>query len=138
MGTRGPIPKRSDERIRRNEDEGPVEILSVQGDVDIPDLNMPEAHPLVVDWYDSLKDSAQSKYYEPSDWQTARIVAHFLDSEVKSFKANGQMVATLHSFMTDLLVSEGARRRVRLEIERNVAEAKIIDLSDRFKELLAQ
>jgi hypothetical protein len=138
MGTRGPIPKRSEERIRRNEDEGPIETLQVQGEVDIPDLNIPEAHPLVVDWYNSLKESAQNKYYEPSDWQTARIVAHFLDRELKSFKPNGQMVATLHSYMTDLLVSEGARRRVRLEIERNVAEAKVIDLSDRFKELLAQ
>lgn len=139
MGTRGPVPKRAEDRIRRNVDEaGPVETLRVQGEIDVPDLNMPDAHPLVVDWYDSLKESAQSRYYEPSDWQTARIVAHFLDHEVKSSRSNGQMVATLHSFMTDLMVSEGARRRVRLEIERNVTEAKVIDLSDRFKELLAR
>lgn len=138
MGVRGPIPKRSEERIRRNEDEGPVETLKIQGEVDVPDIDIPDVHPLVADWYESLKDSAQSKYYEPSDWQTARIVAYFLDHEVKSSRHNGQMLATLHSFMTDLLVSEGARRRVRLEIERNVAEAQVIDLSDRFKELLAQ
>lgn len=138
MGTRGPIPKRSEERVRRNEDEGPIETLHVQGEVEIPDLMVENPHPIVVAWYESLKDSAQNRYYEPSDWATANIVAHFLNGELKAYKPNGQMVATLHSYMTDLLTSEGARRRVRLEIERNVAEAKVLDLAAVLKDRLAQ
>lgn len=132
----GPIPKRSDERIRRNIPDVPIEKLDIQGEVAIPDLGMDDPHPMIVDFYESLKDSAQSRYYEPSDWQFARITCYFLDEQLKSFKPSGQMLATLSSMLTELLVSEGARRRMRLEIERSVGEAKVLDVADRFKALL--
>ncbi|MDK6494390.1 hypothetical protein QP172_11830 [Corynebacterium coyleae] len=36
--------------------------------------------------------------------------------------------------MSDLLVSEGSRRRLRMEIERNQSSADIVDISALFRE----
>lgn len=136
--TRGPVPKRSDQRVRRNKDEVDLDTVEMIGPVEIPELDLEDPHPLIVDFYESLKDSGQSKYYEPSDWAHARIVCHFLDRQVKSGKPSGQMLAVLHSMMTDLLVSEGARRRVRLEIEREQQKAQIFDAAELFRDAMSK
>jgi hypothetical protein len=138
MGTRGPVPKRSDQRVRRNQDEGPVETIEAIGPVDIPDLGFPDPHPLVWDLYRSLSDSAQSQYYEPSDWQFARFALHFADKLLKSPKPSAQMLASVSQMLTDLLVSEGSRRRVRLEVERNQSEADVIDVAAMFRQKMAE
>ena len=132
----GPVPKRSEERIRRNADVIETDTVEMIGEVEIPELGIPDAHPLISDLYASLADSGQAKYYEPSDWEFARILCHFLDKQVKSSKPSGQLLAVLHSMMTDLLIAEGARRRVRLEIEREQQKAQIYDVADRFREML--
>ena len=132
----GPVPKRSEERIRRNKDEVEIDTIEMIGSVDVPELSLEDPHPLIADFYESLKDSGQSKFYEPSDWQQARIVCHFLDRLVKSSKPSGQMLAVIHSMLTDLLVSEGARRRVRLEIEREAAKSTVIDAAKLFREAM--
>ncbi|ONI88222.1 hypothetical protein ALI144C_07155 [Actinosynnema sp. ALI-1.44] len=51
------------------------------GPVDVPELGLDEPHPLIVDFYESLKHSAQSQFYEPSDWQFARFTLHFADQD---------------------------------------------------------
>ncbi|AEV52145.1 hypothetical protein [Rhodococcus phage RGL3] len=134
MGSRGPVPKRSEERIRRNQDEGPVEKVEALGTVEVPPLGLTDPHPMIVDLYESLADSAQAKFYEPSDWQYARFTLHFADQQVKSSKPSAQMLMAVQSALTDLLVSEGARRRVRLEIERSAAEGQVLDIASMFRE----
>ena len=138
MGERGPVPKRSDERIRRNKDEVPIEKVSVIGPVATPELGFKDPHQLVTDLYNSLSQSAQSQFYEPSDWQYARTAFHFLDGLLKSGRPSGQMLATVNSMLTDLLLSEGSRRRVRLEVERNQTGGDVIDVAAMFRERLAQ
>lgn len=134
----GPVPKRSDQRVRRNKDVVDVDTIEVIGEVEIPDLGLADPHPLVVDLYESLKDSGQARYYEPSDWEYARLTCHFLDQQVKAARPSGQLLAVLHSMMTDLLISEGARRRVRLEIEREQAKAQVVDISSMLRENMAR
>lgn len=113
----------------------PIEKIEVIGPVEIPDLGFPNPHPLVVDLYTSLSESAQSQFYEPSDWQFARVALHFADKLLKSPKPSGQMLATVNQMLTDLLVSEGSRRRVRLEVERNPgSEDNVIDVAAMFRE----
>lgn len=138
MGTFGPIPKRSDERVRRNKEEVPIDKVTAIGPVDIPELGIPKPHPLVVDLYESMKTSAQSKYYEPSDWATARITFHFLNKLLRSTKPSAQMLASVSSMMTTLLLTEGDRRRVRIEVERNpdAPEGKVLQVADLFRERL--
>lgn len=122
MGTRGPVPKRSDRRIRRNKDGGEVERIEVSGGpVDPPPLGF-VTHPVAEAWYESLAESGQARYFEPSDWQAARVVAHEVGRMLNAGKASGQMLAAVWSAMGDLLTTEAARRRVRMEIERGKAE----------------
>lgn len=140
MGERGPVPKRSDQRIRRNQEEGPIDTLTAIGPVDVPELGLSNPHPITVEMYDSLKDSAQSQYYEKSDWLLAKATLHFLDEQLKSDKPSAMMVTVIFSTLTsDLLVSEGARRRARLEIERNkgpAGGAKVVSMADHYKQQL--
>lgn len=138
MGTRGPVPKRSDERIRRNKDEVPIEKVEAIGPVEIPELGFDNPHPVVVDLYRSLSESAQSQFYEPSDWQYARFALHFANRLLTSPKPSGQMLASVNAMLTDLLVSEGSRRRVRLEVERNQAEGDVIDIAAHFRQAMQQ
>ncbi|GAA1940357.1 hypothetical protein [Amycolatopsis minnesotensis] len=138
MGTRGPVPKRADQRVRRNKDEQPVETIAAAGAVEVPDLGFPDPHPMIVDFYESLTNSAQAQFYEPSDWQFARFTLHFADRLVKSGKPSSQMLTAVNSALSDLLVSEGARRRVRLEVEREQAKGQLIDVAALFRERMAQ
>jgi hypothetical protein len=141
VGTRGPVGKRSEERIRRNKDEGgDVEKIVAIGTVEVPELDMPDAEQLTQDLYRSLTESAQARFFEPSDWQTARFALHFVDRLLKSDKPNGQVLATVYSMFGDLLMTEGSRRRLRLEIERKTGEetGEVIDVVDRFKAMLQQ
>lgn len=132
----GPVPKRSEERIRRNKPEMEITRIEAQGEVVQPELNLPDPHPIVLDLWQSMGESAQSKYYEPSDWAFARYVLHFADGLLKSSKPSAQMFQGVSSAMTDLLLSEGARRRVRMEIERNKSNAVVIDVSEEIKKRL--
>ncbi|GAB4584419.1 hypothetical protein Ntsu_22510 [Nocardia sp. IFM 10818] len=138
MGSRGPVPKRSDQRVRRNKDEVPVESVSALGTVKIPELGFDDPHPLIVDLFRSLSSSAQSKYYEPSDWQFARFTLHFANQLLKSGRPSAQLLAAVNQALTDLLVTEGSRRRVRLEIERNQSDGAVIDIADLFRQKLAE
>lgn len=138
MGTRGPIPHRSDQRVRRNQDEGPIEKISTIGPVRVPELGIAYPHQLVSDMYESLKDSAQSRYYEPSDWQYARLCMYLLNDMLSKERISSVMVASVNQMLTALLMTEGDRRRVRLEVERNqnAGGAKVLDIADLFKQQL--
>lgn len=138
MGVRGPVPKRSEERIRRNKLEVPIDKVSALGNVEVPELDFDDPHPLVTDLYRSMRDSAQSKYFEPSDWQYAKFTLHFADKLLKSSRPSSQLLAAVNSMLTDLLVSEGSRRRVRLEIERSDAVGEVFDVADLFRQRLLQ
>ena len=134
----GPIPKRSEERIRRNKPDVPVDKIPVIGMVKAPELGLVDPHPLVVDLYRSLSDSAQARFYEPSDYEYARFCLHFADVLLKSQRPSAQLLASVNQMLTDLLVSEGARRRVRLEVERSDTGGEVIDVAGLFRQRLAQ
>ncbi|WP_381801171.1 hypothetical protein [Streptomyces niveus] len=124
MGAHGPIPKRSEERRRRNKDAGPDLVRASSGPpLDLPDLPEPDEHwhDIATDWYLSLRESGQAAFYQPSDWAMARYAAHVMSQVLLSERANGQLVAALNSVMSSLLTTEGDRRRARMELERRPA-----------------
>ena len=86
-----------------------------------PPLDFP-AHPIAEAWYHSLAESAQSVFFEPSDWQAARLVAFDLTRHLNAGRMSAQSFAAIWSAMGDLLTTEAARRRVRLEIDRTSRE----------------
>ncbi|MDX3509175.1 hypothetical protein PV755_09595 [Streptomyces caniscabiei] len=122
VGTRGPIPKRSEERRRANKSDGPALIQAPAGAPDVPS-GLPDPDPLwhsiATDWYLSLRESGQAAFYEPSDWAVARYAADLMSKVLLSERGpNGQLVAALNSVMSSLLTTEGDRRRARMELER--------------------
>lgn len=140
MGVTGPIPKRSDQLIRRNVQDVPVDKVTAIGAVRIPDLAIEDPHPLVVDMYESMKHSAQRRFFEPTDWQLARFTLHQVNAALRrdGDAISAMKLAALNTMLSNLLMTEGDRRRVRLEIERtNEAPAEVVQLSDVFKKRLA-
>lgn len=109
----GPPPKRSDQRRRRNKypetDSAPL-VVQVRQPRIRRDLD-----PRARRWYQSLKRSGQSQFYTPSDWQTALIAAEVLDRFFATGRAS--LLAEFNRMCSVLLVTEGDRRRARVELE---------------------
>jgi hypothetical protein len=120
-GSRGPVPKRSEERRRRNKPDGP-ELVKVGAEDGAVVVEMPPPlehwHPLARDWYESLAESGQQVFYQPSDWQTARYVAEAMSRNLENPRFSAQLFAAVMAGMTELMTTEGARRRARVELER--------------------
>lgn len=143
----GPPPKKEAERRRRNKDDIPVEVVNLDemlaGEVEVPVADE-DWHPIARSWYESLKSSGQALWYEPSDWMTAYLLAEVLDRWLKpqdikvgqigdedgsvtyvfEQKVIAMPGATLNSLlkgMSALMVTEGERRKLRIELERKKA-----------------
>lgn len=149
MGVRGPVPKRDEERVRRNVPENPTEVIQMPGTVEIPELGDVsfdgETHPLIVEMYDAMKHSAAVKFFEPTDWQFARLALHTLNAELVAARQQGRPIGAMkltaiNQMLSALLLTEGDRRRVRLEIERAPASketGKVLDVTDMLKQRLS-
>jgi hypothetical protein len=114
----GPIPKRSDERRRTNH-KAETDRVSLA----LPVVEWPEPDPLwpaiARDWFRSLGESGQAVYYEPSDVQMARVGAEVLARLInQGQRMSSQLLASWLTLSNSLLTTEGDRRRVRLELER--------------------
>lgn len=139
VGQRGPIPKRDDERIRRNVPEEETTKVPVIGTVEVPDLNLGvETHPIVIDLYESLKDSGQARFFEPSDWQFARLTMYTLNDVLMSGNISAMKLQAINGSLSNLLITEADRRRVRMEVERQQSGpiASVTQISDMFREQL--
>lgn len=125
MGTRGPVPKHSEDRKRRNAPAGstPVEpvVVASSADVVVPDAD-PNWHPIALRLWDSLALSGQSRFYEPSDWALAYSLMDDLTYYKFATKRSGQMLASIYAQMSSLLITEGDRRRVGIELARKSSE----------------
>lgn len=115
----GPVPKRSDQRRRRNKvdiDKAPVSLPA--GVVRGPEAP-PEISGLARDWYDSLRTSGQSVFYADSDWASAWIIA--IGVQKFTERPTAHMLTAVLSGFGSLAATEGDRRRLRIELERVAA-----------------
>lgn len=159
MGTRGPAPKREAQRRRRNKPDVEVEHADGADEVLIPEAD-PEWHPVARQWFESLKNSGQSVFYEPSDWALASVIAESMSREFRpqpmvvgrgefqriefvSMPPKGASLAAWLKAMTALMATEGDRRRAALELGRpqppaaeGGADANVADL-DAYRKSLA-
>jgi hypothetical protein len=106
---------------RSKEDKDSVTKVPAGAAVDVTGLPEPDEvwHPIARDWYLSLRESGQAVFYQPSDWAMARYAAELMSRALDPERIpNGQLIAALNSLMSSLLVTEGDRRRVRIELER--------------------
>ena len=113
----GPVPKRSDQRRRRNKSD--VEVVTTTGarTVSVPRMAA-SWHPIAKRLWKSLKESGQAEFYEPSDWAFAYSLMDDLSHYKNSEKRSAVALQTIYSSFERLLVTEGDRRRARVELER--------------------
>lgn len=133
MGERGPAPKRSDQRRRVNKPATPV-TKAPAAVVTAPMRSSSKWHPVAKRWFDSLAKSGQSQFYTASDWATAYVLAESISRELKpqpvtigsgenaetimvELPPKGASLAAWLKGMGALLVTEGDRRRVALELQ---------------------
>lgn len=116
--------------------------------VTIPDPD-PEWGYIVQLFWESLQNSGQSDFFQDSDWAFAYSVAEDLhqykygtwtdkDGNEHPLKRNGQILNTIYAAMGSLLVTEGDRRRLRVELTApptGESEASVTALADYRAEL---
>ena len=84
-------------------------------------------------------------FFEPSDWAAAHICATILSDEMKRPEpVRANIIAQVNSMMDSLLTTEGARRRLRIELQRADTDKQLDDntqaailMMDRYKKNLA-
>mgnify|MGYP001545178513 CR=1 FL=1 len=155
MNLTGPIPKRSDQQAghKSNAEKEEITKVHMEGQVKQPSLaqfpNMLTQNITKAFWK-SLGESGQALYYEPSDWMTAMMALHLLDKQLRPYQNKegkmvvGQvsptMVAAVWQMLTSIAVTEGERRRLRIEVERKTADtgdvAKVIPISQVYADRL--
>jgi hypothetical protein len=92
-------------------------------------------HKVARMWFDSLAASGQSRFYEPSDWSTAYLIGESLSRDLSEqvvgftekegaimgvIPLKGASLSAYLKAMSSLMVTEGDRRRARLELQRAV------------------
>lgn len=118
MGTRGPVPKRSDQRRRANRPEIPIaRAAATAARPRIPAADK-TWHPIALQMYRSLRQSGQSAFFEASDWATAKLAAEATSRLLQSEKFSAMLLAAVDAMWSRLLMTEADRRRLRIELER--------------------
>jgi len=155
MGTRGPVPKRTDQRRRNNKPDIPITELPGAASVPVPDADQ-AWHPIARSWFESLAVSGQAKFYEPSDWAVAVLIAESMSRDLEpqvvgiaektgeiayaTIPLKGASLSAYLRAMSVLMVTEGDRRRLSLELNRAAgktdpdadrADATVTDLRSR-------
>jgi hypothetical protein len=117
VGERGPVPKRSNQRLghRSKAEKADVTHVAVDDEVRGPDLPAEHSETAVRFW-EALRRSGQARFFQPSDWAAAELAVLAIDSFVQ--RPSAVMLASINSIMSNLLTTEGDRRRVRVELER--------------------
>jgi hypothetical protein len=98
----------------------------------------PEWHDTAKHWFESLAESGQSRFYEPSDWWTAYYVATAMSKSLQG-KMSSVMFAAVMSASAELMATEGSRRRLRLELDKNTGdpdEAASVSALDDYRKTL--
>lgn len=116
MGTRGPVPKRSEDRHRRNS-PAPVSAPSVSQGAPQP-RGSSSWSPAAKRIWKSLGKSGQARFFEPSDWAYAQFVMEEMTRYQDGERQNGQVLTAILSSLTSLMLTEGDRRRVGIELAR--------------------
>lgn len=123
----GPVPNHSDDLARPRERKGgDVQPVSTgeRRKVVIPRADK-DWHPIARMIWDSMKTSGQTDFYQQSDWAYAYSICDDISFYKKPMtakdgteyhKRSPEMLKALNTAMERLLLTEGDRRRARIEL----------------------
>jgi hypothetical protein len=135
MGARGPVPHREADLARPRSRNGGDQQAVTKGEM--RSVRWPTAdrewHPIARDLYNACKRSGQADFYQQSDIALLYSLCDDLSYYKSSYKRSGQMLQSIYSAMERLLVTEGDRRRVRIELhepEKDGDSAAVLAIAD--------
>ena len=150
MGARGPVGKKTEAKMghRTKAELAGAEVINLD-EIDDALLQLAEEgmipaddkwHPVARQFYDSLAKSGQRIYYQPSDWAIAYMLAESISRDFKPQfiginEESGEVMmetiplkgASLGAYLkgfTALMATEGDRRRLSIELERESLKGK--------------
>lgn len=160
----GPVPKKDAERRRRNKSPEaggstshiPAQVVNVDellvGEVEVPAPGE-NWHPIALQIYESVQRSGQVIWMEPSDWSVLYLMCESISRDLnpqfvglteegepvfESIPLKGASLSAYNKTMASLMMLEGDRRRLRIELERQrridaAAEegSKVVDIVQR-------
>ena len=123
MGQRGPIPKRADrpggyrpETRARKAASGADGISRAPSRAAAQPKASADWDPIAKRMWKAVGESGQSIFYEPSDWAVLYSLMDDLTYYKSQPRRSGQMLQTIMSSLTTLLLTEGDRRRLQVEL----------------------
>lgn len=132
MGARGPVPNRSEDLARDRSRNG---VARNAGDITTGSMRpttVPNAprdwHPIARRMWDSAKNSGQSDFYQDTDWAVLYSVCDDLSEYKKAGKRSSMMAQVVYSALSNLLLTEGDRRRARIELVAPTPDTKPAEL----------
>ncbi|MCA1675380.1 MAG: hypothetical protein LC799_25410 [Actinobacteria bacterium] len=121
MGRRGPVGKRTEEKLgHRSREELERVTKAPAGEAPVIPQPDPSWHSNAAGFYRELQSSGQSAFYEAADWRVAWHTAAMMSHNANHPDAPNAaaLFAQVLRGCEALLATEGARRRVRLELQR--------------------
>lgn len=114
----GPIPNRSDDLSRERDanrgDRAPLKHGEMMP-VTVPHENK-DWHPVAKKLWKGIKTSGQSVWFQNSDWAYAYFCMEEVTRHMNAGKHSAMLLAAVDSMLSKLLVTEGDRRRARIEL----------------------
>lgn len=167
--TAGPVEKVDLEKLPGADDPNSLPFLisqpivipqPVTGSADDEDSGW---HPIALELWESFKRSGQALYWEPSDWAVAKLVCESISRDLKPqvvgvapasefgpaevvkdrIPLKGASLGAYAKMFGQLMLTEGERRRLSIELERtrhgleDRSPAKVVKITDRKRALLA-
>jgi len=98
---------------------GPV----VQPELTFPTGEIP--HPEIVELWESMAVSGFHEYYTMADWHAAKLQLLHINRMITEMSSNPSIslpankMAEMRSIFADLMITESARRRLKIEVQRH-------------------
>jgi hypothetical protein len=147
MGVRGPIPIKK-EMLRGHHAKDDNKVTTLKTPAKAPDLVWSKADPkwipAVKRLYQSLQDSAMAITYQPSDVCLAFVACDILNTGLtlinpRTGSPNGVLLQTAMAALVRLGTTEGDRRRLGIEIEKQQPDKDVrIAIMDEYRKLQVQ
>ncbi|SLG32749.1 phage terminase small subunit [Mycobacteroides abscessus] len=121
----GPAPKRDDQRRRTNKPASYGEAEAEQvGEASAPPhvLGIPEVDEMVLDLWNSLRESAEARFYSEADWHRVRLELRYLNAVLSRKVPSSEAWKTVQMGLNTLLVSPADKRRLGIELKRRVGD----------------
>ena len=126
IGSRGPIPLRSEERKGHAHQAGGHAAGITKGVA--RRVTKPKPNPEWCDFakyvFDAFGKSGTADWAQNTDWAAAWLLAENVNDYLRTSRRSAMAMSEIRQMMGDLMYTESSRRRVGIELEENIKPAE--------------